>query len=218
MKRIFTFNEFLLESKLDSINESNYNPNAVKQDVAAIFKKNGFAEVKVFDNGVLVNIDTSTELQIKQTLADIEKYGRQHKNILILKTLRGYSSDNEMKTMIAAKPVKARKVFHVAAKANLDNIMQKGLIASEAQAHSSTFSKGLSGENVTMQLYAAVFGVTSIGAARKMTNYFKIPDPVILEINAKGYTWWVDPLMPEDMKSVVTFDSIIKPTDIKIAQ
>jgi hypothetical protein len=25
-------------------------------------------------------------------------------------------------------------------------------------------------------------------------------------------------LMPEDMKSVVTFDSIIKPTDIKIAQ
>jgi hypothetical protein len=39
MKRIFTFNEFLLESKLDSINESNYNPNSVKQDVAAIFKK-----------------------------------------------------------------------------------------------------------------------------------------------------------------------------------
>jgi hypothetical protein len=46
MKRIFTFNEFLLESKLDSINESNYNPNAVKQDVAAIFKKMALPKLK----------------------------------------------------------------------------------------------------------------------------------------------------------------------------
>ena len=120
--------------------------------------------------------------------------------------------------MIASGSARVGKAYHKTARKNAEAILKNGMSAREANGHSDTFGSGLSGSNSTEQLYRATFAVTSIGAARKLDQYFDFgDDPVILEINGKGYDWMPDPLMPPDMKSVFTYDDI-KPEDIKIKE
>ena len=54
----------------------------------------------------------------------------------------------------------------------------------------------------------------SLALITVVDDYFSFVDGVILEINAKPYTWYQDPLMPPDMKSMFSYDDI-KPEDIK---
>ena len=120
--------------------------------------------------------------------------------------------------MIASGSARVGKAYHKTARKNADIILKNGMSAREANGHSDTFGAGLSGSNSTEQLYSATFAVTSIGAARKLDQYFDFgDDPVILEINGKGYDWMPDPLMPPDMKSVFTYDDI-KAEDISIKE
>jgi hypothetical protein len=149
-------------------------------------------------------------------VSDITKYAKKN-NVLMLQTALGYSGGNSMTVTLAFKESMVKKAYHMTSEKNVESILKNGLKATNASEHSDTFGTGLTGNNIKKQLYRAVFAVSRKGQAKKLPNFFKFDDPVLLEINPKPYDWYMDPLMPADMKSVLSYDDI-KPEDIKKAQ
>lgn len=212
MKHIKLFEQFINEA---------YSSDKVKDDMVKLFVKAGFAKPNIGSASVYVSLPNDTTkapAEIVKLDKEIKKWAKSNDGVLTTKTAVGYSSGNDFSVMIASGSERVGKVYHKTARKNADVILQNGMSAREANGHSDTFGAGLSGSNSTEQLYRATFAVTSIGAARKLDQYFKFgDDPVILEINGKGYSWMPDPLMPPDMKSVFTYDDI-KANDISIKE
>ena len=210
MKYIKLFEQFINEA---------YSPDKVKDEIVKLFVKAGFDNPTISSRSISVELPNNTEkapTEIVKLEKEIKKWAKSNDGVLTTKTAVGYSNGNDFSVMIASGSVRVSKVYHKTARKNAEAILKNGMSAREANGHSDTFGSGLSGSNTTEQLYRATFAVTSIGAARKLDQYFNFgDDPVILEINGKGYNWMPDPLMPPDMKSVFTYDDI-KPEDIKI--
>ena len=212
MKHIKLFEQFINEA---------YSSDKVKDDIVKLFIKAGFNNPVVGSRSISVELPNDTKkapAEIVKLEKEIKKWAKSNDGVLTTKTAVGYSSGNDFSVMIASGSARVGKVYHKTARENAEAILKNGMSAREANGHSDTFGSGLSGSNATEQLYKATFAVTSIGAARKLDQYFNFgDDPVILEINGKGYNWMPDPLMPPDMKSVFTYDDI-KPEDIKIKE
>jgi len=212
MKHLQTFESFIGEA---------HSSDKVKDDMVKLFVKAGFAKPNIGSASVYVSLPNDTmkaPAEIVKLDKEIKKWAKSNDGVLTTKTAVGYSSGNDFSVMIASGSARVGKVYHKTARKNADIILKNGMFAREANGHSDTFGAGLSGSNSTEQLYRATFAVTSIGAARKLDQYFDFgDDPVILEINGKGYSWMPDPLMPPDMKSVFTYDDI-KANDISIKQ
>ena len=212
MKYIKLFEQFINEA---------YSSDKVKNDIVKLFIKAGFNNPVVGSRSISVELPNDTKkapAEIVKLEKEIKKWAKSNDGVLTTKTSVGYSSGNDFSVMIASGSARVGKVYHKTARENAEAILKNGMSAREANGHSDTFGSGISGSNTTEQLYKATFAVTSIGAARKLDQYFNFgDDPVILEINGKGYNWMPDPLMPPDMKSVFTYDDI-KPEDIKIKE
>lgn len=212
MKHIKLFEQFINEA---------YSSDKVKDDIVKLFIKAGFNNPVVGARSIYVELPNDTKkapAEIVKLEKEIKKWAKSNDGVLTTKTSVGYSSGNDFSVMIASGSSRVGKVYHKTARENAEAILKNGMSAREANGHSDTFGSGISGSNTTEQLYKATFAVTSIGAARKLDQYFNFgDDPVILEINGKGYNWMPDPLMPPDMKSVFTYDDI-KPEDIKIKE
>ena len=212
MKHIKLFEQFINEA---------YSSDKVKDDIVKLFIKAGFNNPVVGSRSISVELPNDTKkapAEIVKLEKEIKKWAKSNDGVLTTKTAVGYSSGNDFSVMIASGSARVGKVYHKTARENAEAILKNGMSAREANGHSDTFGSGISGSNTTEQLYKATFAVTSIGAARKLDQYFNFgDDPVILEINGKGYNWMPDPLMPPDMKSVFTYDDI-KPEDIKIKE
>jgi hypothetical protein len=212
MKHIKLFEQFINEA---------YSSDKVKNDIVKLFIKAGFNNPVVGSRSISVELPNDTKkapAEIVKLEKEIKKWAKSNDGVLTTKTSVGYSSGNDFSVMIASGSARVGKVYHKTARENAEAILKNGMSAREANGHSDTFGSGISGSNTTEQLYKATFAVTSIGAARKLDQYFNFgDDPVILEINGKGYNWMPDPLMPPDMKSVFTYDDI-KPEDIKIKE
>ena len=212
MKHIKLFEQFISEA---------YSSDKVKDDMVKLFVKAGFTEPVANQYGVSVELPDGTKkapAEIVKLEKEIKKWAKSNDGVLTTKTSVGYSSGNDFSVMIASGSARVGKAYHKTARKNAEAILKNGMSAREANGHSDTFGSGLSGSNSTEQLYRATFAVTSIGAARKLDQYFKFgDDPVILEINGKPYSWHPDPLMPSDMKSVFTYDDI-KPENITIKE
>ena len=210
MKYIKLFEQFINEA---------YSPDKVKDEIVKLFVKAGFDNPTISSRSISVELPNNTEkapTEIVKLEKEIKKWAKSNDGVLTTKTAVGYSSGNDFSVMIASGSVRVGKAYHKTARKNAEAILKNGMSAREANGHSDTFGSGLSGSNTTEQLYRATFAVTSIVTARKLDQYFNFgDDPVILEINGKGYNWMPDPLMPPDMKSVFTYDDI-KPEDIKI--
>jgi hypothetical protein len=202
------------------INEA-YSSDKVKDEIVKLFIKAGFTEPEIFSSSISTVLPNDTKKappEIVKLEKEIKKWAKSNDGVLTTKTAVGYSSGNDFSVMIASGSARVGKAYHKTARKNADIILKNGMSAREANGHSDTFGAGLSGSNSTEQLYSATFAVTSIGAARKLDQYFDFgDDPVILEINGKGYSWMPDPLMPPDMKSVFTYDDI-KAEDISIKE
>ena len=212
MKNIKNFGDFINES---------YNSNSTRIDIEKIFKKHGFEEIRSYGSSISASLDNSEGSTVneltddaKRAVGDIVKYSKTG-NVLLLQTALGYQSGNDISVKIADRPAKPRKIYHMTNESNVKSILKNGLSATEASGHSDTFGTGVTGKNIKEQLYRAVFGVSGKGPAKKLPQYFKFNNPVLLEINAKPYQWYDDPLMPPDMKSVLTFDDI-KAEDISL--
>ena len=212
MKHIKLFEQFINEA---------YSSDKVKDEIVKLFIKAGFTEPEIFSSSISTVLPNDTKKappEIVKLEKEIKKWAKSNDGVLTTKTAVGYSSGNDFSVMIASGSARVGKAYHKTARKNADIILKNGMSAREANGHSDTFGAGLSGSNSTEQLYSATFGVTSIGAARKLDQYFDFgDDPVILEINGKGYSWMPDPLMPPDMKSVFTYDDI-KAEDISIKE
>ena len=212
MKHIKLFEQFINEA---------YSSDKVKDDIVKLFIKAGFNNPVVGARSISVELPNDTKkapAEIVKLEKEIKKWAKSNDGVLTTKTSVGYSSGNDFSVMIASGSSRVGKVYHKTARENAEAILKNGMSAREANGHSDTFGSGISGSNTTEQLYKATFAVTSIGAARKLDQYFNFgDDPVILEINGKGYNWMPDPLMPPDMKSVFTYDDI-KAEDIKIKE
>ena len=212
MKHIKLFEQFINEA---------YSSDKVKDDMVKLFINAGFTEPTVSSQSVSAKLPDGTKkapAEIVKLEKEIKKWAKSNDGVLTTKTAVGYSSGNDFSVMIASGSARVGKVYHKTARKNAEVILKSGMSAREANGHSDTFGSGLSGSNSTEQLYSATFAVTSIGAARKLDQYFDFgDDPVILEINGKGYSWMPDPLMPPDMKSVFTYDDI-KAEDISIKE
>ena len=212
MKYIKLFEQFINEA---------YSSDKVKDDIVKLFIKAGFNNPVVGSRSISVELPNDTKkapAEIVKLEKEIKKWAKSNDGVLTTKTAVGYSSGNDFSVMIASGSARVGKAYHKTARENAEAILKNGMSAREANGHSDTFGSGISGSNTTEQLYKATFAVTSIGAARKLDQYFNFgDDPVILEINGKGYNWMPDPLMPPDMKSVFTYDDI-KPEDIKIKE
>ena len=212
MKHIKLFEQFINEA---------YSSDKVKDDMVKLFINAGFTEPTVSSQSVSAKLPDGTKkapAEIVKLEKEIKKWAKSNDGVLTTKTAVGYSSGNDFSVMIASGSARVGKAYHKTARKNADIILKNGMSAREANGHSDTFGAGLSGSNSTEQLYRATFAVTSIGAARKLDQYFDFgDDPVILEINGKGYSWMPDPLMPPDMKSVFTYDDI-KAEDISIKE
>ena len=212
MKHIKLFEQFINEA---------YSSDKVKDEIVKLFIKAGFNDPVIGSRSISVELPNDTKkapAEIVKLEKEIKKWAKSNDGVLTTKTAVGYSSGNDFSVMIASGSARVGKVYHKTARKNADIILKSGMSAREANGHSDTFGAGLSGSNSTEQLYSATFAVTSIGAARKLDQYFDFgDDPVILEINGKGYSWMPDPLMPPDMKSVFTYDDI-KAEDISIKE
>jgi hypothetical protein len=212
MKHIKLFEQFINEA---------YSSDKVKDEIVKLFIKAGFTEPEIFSSSISTVLPNDTKKappEIVKLEKEIKKWAKSNDGVLTTKTAVGYSSGNDFSVMIASGSARVGKAYHKTARKNADIILKNGMSAREANGHSDTFGAGLSGSNSTEQLYSATFAVTSIGAARKLDQYFDFgDDPVILEINGKGYSWMPDPLMPPDMKSVFTYDDI-KAEDISIKE
>ena len=193
----------------DFVNEA-YSSDKVSDAIVKLFIKAGFNDPVIGSK--------KAPAEIVKLEKEIKKWAKSNDGVLTTKTAVGYSSGNSFDVMIASGSSRVGKAYHKTARKNADIILKNGMSAREANGHSDTFGAGLSGSNSTEQLYRATFAVTSIGAARKLDQYFDFgDDPVILEINGKGYSWMPDPLMPPDLKSVFTYDDI-KAEDISIKE
>jgi hypothetical protein len=212
MKHIKIFEDFINEA---------YSSDKTKDEIVKLFIKAGFNDPVTGSRSISVELPNDTKkapAEIVKLEKEIKKWAKSNDGVLTTKTAVGYSSGNDFSVMIASGSARVGKVYHKTARKNAEVILKNGMSAREANGHSDTFGSGLSGSNSTEQLYSATFAVTSIGAARKLDQYFDFgDDPVILEINGKGYSWMPDPLMPPDMKSVFTYDDI-KAEDIKIKE
>lgn len=212
MKHIKLFEQFINEA---------YSPDKVRDAIIKLFIKAGFNNPVIDSRSISVKLPNDTmkaPAEIVKLEKEIKKWAKSNDGVLTTKTAVGYSSGNDFSVMIASGSARVGKAYHKTARKNADIILKNGMSAREANGHSDTFGTGLSGSNSTEQLYRATFAVTSIGAARKLDQYFDFgDDPVILEINGKGYSWMPDPLMPPDMKSVFTYDDI-KAEDISIKE
>ena len=212
MKHVKLFEQFINEA---------YSSDKVKDEIVKLFIKAGFNDPVIGSRSISVELPNDTKkapAEIVKLEKEIKKWAKSNDGVLTTKTAVGYSSGNDFSVMIASGSARVGKVYHKTARKNADIILKSGMSAREANGHSDTFGAGLSGSNSTEQLYSATFAVTSIGAARKLDQYFDFgDDPVILEINGKGYSWMPDPLMPPDMKSVFTYDDI-KAEDISIKE
>lgn len=212
MKHIKLFEQFINEA---------YSSDKVRDAIIKLFIKAGFNNPVIDSRSISVKLPNDTmkaPAEIVKLEKEIKKWAKSNDGVLTTKTAVGYSSGNDFSVMIASGSARVGKVYHKTARKNADIILKNGMSAREANGHSDTFGAGLSGSNSTEQLYRATFAVTSIGAARKLDQYFDFgDDPVILEINGKGYSWMPDPLMPPDMKSVFTYDDI-KAEDISIKE
>jgi hypothetical protein len=219
MKKIKTFEQFLNEA---------YSPNSTENIISSLFNKAGFDDLNSskFNGGISIGVDldkfegvekSNTPKEITKLQKLIRSWSDKNDGVLVMKTSLGYSSGNGFTVTLADSPIKVNKVYHKTSRKNVESILKDGMMSTKAHGHSDTFGSGLSRSNNTEQLYRATFGVTTKSNAKKLSNYFKFTDPVILEINAKSYTWYQDPLMPPDMKSVFSYDSI-KPEDIKIQE
>ena len=212
MKHIKLFEQFINEA---------YSSDKVSDAIVKLFIKAGFNDPVIGSRSISVELPNDTKkapVEIVKLEKEIKKWAKSNDGVLTTKTAVGYSSGNDFSVMIASGSARVGKAYHKTARKNADIILKNGMSAREANGHSDTFGAGLSGSNSTEQLYSATFAVTSIGAARKLDQYFDFgDDPVILEINGKGYDWMPDPLMPPDMKSVFTYDDI-KAEDISIKE
>ena len=211
MKHIKLFEQYVNET---------YNAKSTEKEVEALFIKHGFDKVRIYGGNVSVSLDTGDTVdeltkEAKALVADITKYAKKN-NVLMLQTAIGYSGGNSMSVTLASEEARVRKAYHMTSEKNVESILKNGLSAVEASGHSDTFGSGLSGKNIKEQLYRAVFAVSSKGQAKKLPQYFGFDNPVLLEINPKPYKWYTDPLMPPEMKSVLSYDDI-KPEDIKKA-
>jgi hypothetical protein len=206
------FNEFIGEA---------YSPEKVKNEISGLFTKNGFIEPAIRSNSISVRLPDGmmkAPVEIVKLEKEIKNWSKSNDGVLTIKTSVGYSAGNSFSVMIASGSVRVNKAYHKTSRVNATEILKNGMFASEANGHSDTFGAGLSGNNLTEQLYKANFAVTSIGAAKKLDKYFNFgDDSVILEISGKNYSWLPDPLMPPDMKSVFTYDDI-KADDISIKE
>ena len=204
----------------DFVNEA-YSSDKVSDVIVKLFIKAGFNDPVIGSRSISVKLPNDTKkapAEIVKLEKEIKKWAKSNDGVLTTKTAVGYSSGNSFDVMIASGSSRVGKAYHKTARKNADIILKNGMSAREANGHSDTFGAGLSGSNSTEQLYRATFAVTSIGAARKLDQYFDFgDDPVILEINGKGYSWMPDPLMPPDLKSVFTYDDI-KAEDISIKE
>lgn len=213
MKRVKLFEQFINDG---------YSYNSVKNAVIKLFNDAGFSDPGVSNNSISVKLPdgiNKAPTEIIKLENEIKKYAKSNDGILVSKIAVGYALGNSYSVMLAPnESVRVSKVYHKTSRKNAENILKNGIIAKEAHGHSDTFGSGASGGASTGQLYKAIFAVNSIGAARKLDQYFNFgKDAVILEIDGKGYSWMPDPLMPPDMKSIFTYDNI-KAQDITIKE
>ena len=218
MKKILLFEQFISESHSSA---------KVADDMVKIFIKAGFPDPTVREGSDGEPYAVQTELpddakkatpEIIKLEKEIKKWAKSNDGVLTTKLYAGYLYGNKFTVMLASGSVRVGKAYHKTSRKNAEAILKNGMSSKEAHAHSDTFGSGATGKNSTKQLYRATFAVTSIGAARKLEQYFDFGDePVILQINGKAYSWHPDPLLPRDMNSVFTYDDI-NPEDIIIKQ
>ena len=218
MKHLKLFEQFIIESHSSA---------KVADAMVKLFIKAGFPDPTVKEGSSGEPFLVQTELpdetkkatpEIIKLEKEIKKWAKSNDGVLTTKLYAGYLYGNKFTVMLASGSVRVGKAYHKTSRENVEAILKNGMFAREAHAHSDTFGSGLTGKNSTEQLYRATFAVTSIGAARKLDQYFDFGnDPVILQINGKAYSWHKDPLLPSDMNSVFTYDDI-KAKDIKIKE
>jgi hypothetical protein len=218
MKHIKLFEQFINEA---------YSSNKVADAMVKLFVKAGFPDPTVREGSdgepFLVQVELPDETkkapaEIIKLEKEIKKWAKSNNGVLTTKTAVGYLGGNDFTVRLASGSARVGKAYHKTSRKNTEAILKNGMSAREAHAHSDTFGSGLTGKNSTKQLYKATFAVTSVGAARKLDQYFDFgDDPVILQINGKAYSWHEDPLLPRDMKSVFTYDDI-KAEDISIKE
>jgi len=218
MKKVKLFEQFISES---------YSSAKVADAMVKLFIKAGFPDPTVREGSggepfaVEVALPDETKKATPEIIKlekEIKKWAKSNDGVLTTKLAAGYLYGNDFTVMIASGSVRVGKAYHKTSRKNAEAILKNGMSSREAHAHSDTFGSGLTGKNSTKQLYRATFAVTSIGAARKLDQYFDFgDDPVILQINGKAYSWHSDPLLPPDMNSVFTYDDI-KAEDISIKE
>jgi hypothetical protein len=216
MKILESFNQFIGEA---------YSPNNTEKTIMSLFDKAGLEGASSYKGygGIMISVSldsfegpskSKAPKEVVKLQKLIRTWAGKNDGVLTMKTSLGYSSGNEFTVTLADVEAKANKVYHKTGRKNVASILKNGMQSKKAHGHSDTFGSGVTGSNDTEQLYSATFAVPSKGKAKELDDYFDFVDPVILEINAKPYTWYKDPLMPPDMKSMFSYDDI-KPEDIK---
>jgi len=215
MKNLQTFNEFLNESNM--INEASVNLGSISKRIQDIVSKAGYKSTE-YRGSISIDLEGEVHELDPKLISVINQVKKMDSdgNILVIKTAIGYTGGNSISFKLPHEVKKARKAFHITSKSVADTILSVGMVPQSAKDHSDTFGSGVTGKSLTEQTYKANFAVSTKGGIKKLHNFFNFGnDYVVLEINAKPYTWYVDPLLPEEVSSILTYDTI-KAEDIKI--
>lgn len=138
---------------------------------------------------------------------------RGFSNLLMVDAAVGYDTGNFISFIFPDIKRTADIVYHVTSKRNIDSIMEKGLLKSRATDESDTIIQHDTDEAFRDRKYRAVFVTTSIKDAEDVRDMFDFTEPQLLTIDGKGLLFYVDPMMPDGMDSLVHFKDI-KPNRI----
>ena len=199
MKYVKLFEEFIIEGA---------DPAGTQDKVRAFLEKEGY-EVSGSGTSLSVKLPNQTKVippAMQKAIKKIKKIASGG-DMMAVKTNVGYYMGNGVKFIFSTNPTKLRKAYHVAAAADVDSILANGLEPRSAAAHSGQFGSS-AGDSETEQTYKAAFVVGSKKGVSMVQDLFDIKDPVVLQIDTKGLSFFEDPLMRPEAKSAVTYNTI----------
>lgn len=205
MKYVKLYEQFFDDA--NQLNES-ADPPGTQEKVRKFLEKEGY-EVTV--SGTKLYIDLGEQVDVvppdmQKAINGVKKLAKNG-DMMAVKTNVGYYMGNSVTFIFSTNKSRLRKAYHVAAAANVESILANGLEPRNAAAHSNQFGSS-AGDANTEQTYKAAFVVGSKKGIKMVQDLFAINDPVVLEIDPKGLSFFEDPLMPDDAKSAVTYETI----------
>lgn len=161
------------------------------------------------DNALYLQIDLPDGTdEVPEDLKSFSDHAYGVANLLMVDAAVGYDTGNYVSFIFPYVERKADIVYHVTSAHNIDSIRESGLLRSRPGDTSDNIIKHETEGSFRDRKYRAVFVTTSLEDTETIKDMFDFTDPVLITMDGSGMTFYSDPLMPDDMDSIISFKDI----------